>query len=276
MLKRKSYGILSSDIFVLPVGILISFLFVFLDYTRGTQFLRGAISFVAEPIYYNANRLGNGFSSYLETFARLGEFKKEYNDMSLKIYEYEVANAYYFALLEENRALRSQVKFSNKESEYVEAKVMQDSSVDLIRINKGRRDGVNVGNPVLVGNLYVGTVVAVDESGSMVRLPLSKSSSLEVVLVEGDWEVLKDLKKTSIISKAVAVGSAEGVQVQNINNNSNVKNGDVVLVNDEKIGEVLVLGQLVNLSTNPAEVSKSGFVDMPFDYDSLITVFVKI
>jgi len=57
--------------------------------------------------------------------------------------------------------------------------------------------------------------------------------------------------------------------------NSNVEEGDLVLIRDDRVGDVLVLGILVNVSDNPASTYKSGEVIGIFDYYSILTVFVR-
>jgi cell shape-determining protein MreC len=58
--------------------------------------------------------------------------------------------------------------------------------------------------------------------------------------------------------------------------NSGVVNGDVVMVNDSKVGENLVLGTVVALSEDPATTTRSGYVSPVVDYYDLINVFVRI
>jgi hypothetical protein len=51
---------------------------------------------------------------------------------------------------------------------------------------------------------------------------------------------------------------------------------DLVVVNDERVGQYLVLGSLVSLSQNPATTSRFGYVSPLADYDGLMSVFVIV
>ena len=81
---------------------------------------------------------------------------------------------------------------------------------------------------------------------------------------------------TTGIPLTVVVGTADGIRVENISSTAEVKEGDVVLMNDSRVGSHLVIGYLVSISDNPSSTSKSGYVSPIVDYDSLLTVFVKI
>jgi cell shape-determining protein MreC len=274
-MKKKSKN-LPNEYIILFAGIILSVLFLLLDMLGSLAFLRGGISYVMDPIDYNANFLGAEVREYLETFAYLKDFRDEYNQMSIDIYEQEVKTSFYAIIQEENEALRKQISLRDQDQEYVMAKVLSNSDVDILRINKGERDGIAIGDVVHLGNMFVGIVVNVDGKGSSVRTPLNRGSSLEVVVVSGDIEEIRTGESTNILSKGVVKGSSEGIIIENMSMSANLENGNVVVVNDSRVGEYLVLGYLRDISENPAATSRSGFVSSIVNYDKLVTVFVKL
>jgi cell shape-determining protein MreC len=274
-MKKKSKN-LPNEYIILLAGIILSVLFLLLDMLGSLAFLRGGISYVMDPIDYNANFLGAEVREYLETFAYLKDFRDEYNQMSIDIYEQEVKTSFYAIIQEENEALRKQISLRDQDQEYVMAKVLSNSDVDILRINKGERDGIAIGDVVHLGNMFVGIVVNVDGKGSSVRTPLNRGSSLEVVVVSGDIEEIRTGESTNILSKGVVKGSSEGIIIENMSMSANLENGNVVVVNDSRVGEYLVLGYLRDISENPAATSRSGFVSSIVNYDKLVTVFVKL
>jgi cell shape-determining protein MreC len=274
-MKKKSKN-LPNDYIILFAGIILSVLFLLLDMLGSLAFLRGGISYVMDPIDYNANFLGTEVREYLETFAYLKDFRDEYNQMSIDIYEQEVKTSFYTILQEENEALRKQISLRDQDQKYVMAKVLSNSDVDILRINKGESDGIAIGDVVHLGNMFVGIVVNVDSKGSSVRTALNRGSSLEVVVVSGNIEEIRTGESTNILSKGVVKGSSEGILVENMSMNANLENGNVVVVNDSRVGEYLVLGYLQDISENPAATSRSGFVSPVVNYEKLITVFVRI
>lgn len=275
-MKRKKSNILSNEVTIFAIAFLTIVFFFLGDRVGALSFLRKGISYIAHPIYYAANVAGSDISSYAYAIVELDDFKKEYEEISLKLYEKEVENSYYALLLEENEALRKQIDFADSSDKYVLSKVLNDISIDSLRIDKGRKAGISVGDIVSIGNVYIGTIWECDENGSLVRLANSKSNSLEVVIVDGDWTSVIKGRKLGILSKAVVTGSAEGIKVENISNSADVVNGSLVVVNDSKVGRNLVLGYIVDLSSNPAEVSRNAYVSPIIEYENLLTVFVNI
>ncbi|MHC1716691.1 MAG: rod shape-determining protein MreC [Candidatus Dojkabacteria bacterium] len=275
-MKKNIASVFSNENLFFPLGFFVALVLLLANYVGATSFLRTGISYVAQPIYYNANIAGSFISSYVKTFVELDEFRKEYDELSTKLYEKEVENSYYSVLLEENEALKKQVNLADSKEKYVLSKVLNGSSTDSLRINKGKSSGIMVGDTVTLGNVYIGSVIESDEMSSLIRLANSKSSSLEVILLEGDWQTVTKNTKISILSRGVVSGASDGIKIENISANSAVKNGNIVVVNDSKIGETLVLGYVVNLSDNPAEISRTGFVSPVIDYDDLVTVFVRV
>ena len=58
--------------------------------------------------------------------------------------------------------------------------------------------------------------------------------------------------------------------------NSDVSEGDVIFVNDSSVGDMLVVGYVVGLSSNPASISRTCFVSTIVDYDILSKILVRI
>lgn len=260
--------------FLLPfVAIGISIFLLVAGNLGGLNFLRKGISFIFEPMAYSSTSAGMSVSKYFETFSQFSDFNVEFNDLKTEILEKDIQNSQYAILLEENEALKEQVGLKDIESEYVMSKILSGGDVDSLRINVGSKDGVKVGNVASVRQMYIGIVISVDERGSLVRLPTSRSSHLKVVIVDGG---AKDIEKASVLSRAVVSGSPEGIKIENVLMNADIEDGDIVVVNDDKVGNYLVLGYLVNLSDNPATSSRFGYVSSLADYDDLMTVFVQV
>lgn len=274
MLKNSIGVKKQNSSFILPLFILVmSFFFILLDNLNVLNFLRSGISVVFEPISYFSKDIGSSTSQYINSFVRLSEFNREYNEMKVAFLEQQVENASYAILYEENQSLKQQLGLKNLEDKYVLAKSVSNEDLNFLSINKGREDGVYEGSVVSLGDLFVGIVVRVDEKGSLVRLPTSDTSFLEVVIMKsGDW----DSGGRNVLSKAVVSGAPEGIKIENIPMDADVRDGDVIIVNDKRVGKYLVLGSLVSLSQNPAATSRFGYVSPLADYDGVVTVFVTV
>lgn len=273
---KKNNNQLSKEYF-LPIFCIFTAVLLFLMDTLGVlSFLRGSISFVMHPVAYQANQIGGQGREYLDTFVRLKEFRNEYNQLSIDIYEKEVENSFFTLLKEENESLKKQIALAGVDRNYVMSKVLSGREYDFLKINKGESSGIAVGDVVVLGNMFVGIVNRVDREGAIVRLATNRSSNLEVIVVEKGIEEGRVTDSMNILTKGVVNGSSDGIRIENMSMQADLKNGDVVVVNDSKVGEYLVLGYLVGLSENPAATSRTGFVSPIVEYDRLITVFVRV
>lgn len=265
----------SSREYLLVVFSLFAGLFFFLlDSVGFIKWLDEAISFVVTPVVYEGDRVGGVGREYLETFVDIKKFREEYNQLKVVMYEKDVENAFYALLEEENDSLKKQIALGNEDQKYIMSKVLSDREYDFIRINKGEKSGVANGDVVVLGNMFVGVVANAGESSSLVRLATSRNSNFEAVVVRGGVEEARLSEDLDVLSKGVVVGSPDGIRIENMSMNANLQNGDVVVLNDAKVGEYLILGYLVGLSENPAATSRTGYVSPILDYDDLITVFV--
>ena len=273
---RKTQSVFDNAYVYISVSILVGVIFVLLDSIGLVTSLRNGISYVFEPVSYNGVEVGTGIRRYFQNFVKMSEFMEDYNNLKMDMYEKDINNSYYLLLKEENDSLRKQLNLSDVSKKYIACKVLGKNDSEYIKINAGSDDGVKQDNVVSIGNVYVGQVIKSDKTGSLVKLPLSKGSNFEAIITQRGVEDAVISSEVPILSKAVVIGTGNGIKVENMSTDANVKEGDVVVINDEKIGSYLVLGYLVGLSDNPANTSKTGYVNPLIDYDNLITVFVEI
>lgn len=240
------------------------------------SFVRTPFAFVYDPVAYVAFEGGKGVGSWGKALSNVSSYIYEFEECKDELVELKSYEESMRILIEENDALRAQIGLSNKESVYSLGKVIKYYDEGLVSLNIGSNDGVGEDDVVVAGNIFMGVVVEVDLNSCMVKLPVNKSSSYEVGVFSNDLDLEERLSRdTQVKSRAVVTGGVDGIRVENININSNVKDGDLVVIRDERIGELLVLGRLVSLEDNPASTSKSGYVSPVYDYANLITVFVK-
>lgn len=274
--QKKDFTLADKNLF-LPIAIVVMLLLIFLDGTKVLQPLRAGVSFLFQPISVDGSDLGSKINKKFGIIAQISKFQKEFNQMKLDMYEKDVNNSYFVVLQEERDALEKQLNLGNKNGEYLMAKVLGGERMESLRINKGKSDGVNVGNTVLLGNLFVGIVERVDEYSAKVMLPTVKGSSYEVFITKVGVEKSVVRKGgVQILSKAVIQGAGDHIRIENISTTSNVEDGDVVVISDPKVGDYLVVGKVVGLSSNPAETSRSGRVEMMLDSRYLMSVFINI
>lgn len=263
--KGKSKNWLS-----IPITILISVLLLFLNSTGWLNGTKSSISYVLGPVYTTSSNLAIGVREFFTTVINISDFREEYNRMKIEIAEYEISNMSYQILQDENSDLKTQLNLANKNYQYLHSKVLDHIETDYMIINKGSKDGVKEGNIAVLGDAFLGITIEVGQYTSKIRLPISKSNFLEAYIISSNEEI-----EQRILSKAVVSGSSDGIRIENIGMNSGVRNGDIVIVNDSKVGENLVLGTVVGLSEDPATTTRTGYVSPAVDYYDLINVFIR-
>lgn len=273
--KKPSKNILG-DSSILLFGLILAGAFLLLDSFLNVKPLRDGISFLFNPVYTDAKEIAGEVKGFLGTIGKMDGFRKEYNDLKIQMYEKDLNNAHYQVLLEENTSLKKQVNLGNQEKKYLLGKVLGITDISNMQIDKGSKEGVEEGAVVSVGNMFVGIVQSVDREGSLVLLPYSKHSTFEVFVTNVGVKDGKIVEGAPILSKGVVRGGGDDINIENISMNSTVKEGDIVVTMDSRIGEYLIVGQIANLVDNPAATSKSAKVAPLMDYDDLMTIFVKV
>lgn len=264
--QRNSNGWLS-----IPVTLTISVFFLFLNSAGWLNSLKLGISYILDPVYESSTNCALEVSGFFTTVVNISEFRDEYNEMKVRIAKYEVDNLAFKELSNENKDLKKQLELENPENRYVQSKILDHIEADYVILNVGAKDGVKKGDIVVLGDSFIGILVDINQSSSKARLPISKSNFLESYILSSE----KGLDQR-ILSRAVVSGSSNGIRIENIGMNSGVKNGDIVVVNDSKVGENLILGTVVGLSEDPATTTRAGYVSPAVDYYDLVNVFVKI
>lgn len=272
-MKKNTAKHAENNNIVVYLLLLFAMVFLLIDGFSGLKILRNGISFVFEPVSFQANNAGFQVKEYFQTFVQLDKFRGECNDLKVQICEKESQYSDYLILKNENEALKKQIALGNKDAKYVLANVLRSGDISTLLIDQGEQAGIKQGAVVTLGNVFVGIVSSVDAKGSIVRLPVNENSHLQVVILKAGEE---NIAGVNILSDGVVSGSSEGIKIENISMNSEVANGDTVYINDMKVGGFLSLGYVVALSSNPASTYKTAFVSPILDYDNLMTVFVKV
>lgn len=263
-------------------------LLLFINLTPANQFLRDSFSFVFTPITFFSSNLAESIENRFDSIKEISSLKNENNQLNMEVARLNSEADLLALLLEENAALRREIGLGDPESNLIEAKVLGvgvGGVDDYVLINKGARDGLNKGDIVRIGNIFVGIVSDLEERSSKVTLPNSNSSFLEVIIVDSSAEgmSISELKQKynndSSVSKlfsGVAVGSTSGISIENIATDSDIKEGDAVVVNDSRVNDFLYLGEISEIVDDPSASQKNAFVSLPLNYQEINFVFVQI
>ena len=140
---------------------------------------------------------------------------------------------------------------------------------DTFMINKGTSDGIRIDNNVIAGKGLVGIVTEVGSNWATVRSIIDDSSNVSAMtvgtddtcVVEGDLELIDEgkLRFTQLYDKEDKVTAGERIVTSNIS---------------EKYVEGLFIGYVSEISLDSNNLTKTGTLVTPVDFQHLKDVFV--
>jgi len=139
-----------------------------------------------------------------------------------------------------------------------------------MRIDLGRKDGVEKGMTVVTENIYVGQIISVGERDSLVQLPNDPNSKIPVAI--------KQPGSPGIHARGLLVGQFGGKLVlDRVLQEEDIRQGDLVVTSGEE-GYLpdLVIGQIKEVLPGTAEIYQQAIVSPLIDYSSLRFVFLVI
>jgi cell shape-determining protein MreC len=268
---------------IVLLGLLIAGGLFVLEYFSSLPWLRNGISYAYNPLTFRGGEIGSNLRSYISLFTDIGDFRDEYNALKIRNLELEVFEDYNKILTDQNESFRRQIELGNKKEEYVLAQIFYSvNTPGELMTNEGSEGGVSEGDIALLGNLYIGVVEEVDVKGSVLRLPTSRASNLRVLiarkadLTDVDLETISEKYVSQKSVEAVAVGVGNEIRLENIPVDSGVRNGDSVIVADERVGEYLLLGRIEDLDKDLAATTVSAKVSRIVEYRDLTNIFIRI
>lgn len=139
---------------------------------------------------------------------------------------------------------------------------------EKMKVDLGRRDGVEKGMMVVSENIYLGQVVSVGEKESLIQLPIDLNSKIPVVV--------KKPGSPGIQARGLLAGQFGGkLLLDRVLQEEDVRQGDLVVTSGEE-GYLpdLVIGQIKEVIKGTAEIYQQAIISPLVDYSSLRFVFV--
>nr|WP_296157295.1 rod shape-determining protein MreC [uncultured Blautia sp.] len=214
----------------------------------------------------------------------LGDLEKEFHDKQDLISQNEELQNTVDTLTEQNNILiQNQAELTRLEELYkldeeysdypkVAARIISKDPgnwYDTFMINRGSKDGIRVDNNVIAGKGLVGIVTEVGTSWATVRSIIDDSSNVSAMtvgtddtcVVEGDLELIDEgkLRFTQLYDQNDKVTVGERIVTSNIS---------------EKYVEGLFIGYVSDIQLDTNNLTKTGTIVTPVDFQHLKDVFV--
>lgn len=159
-----------------------------IDVRGGTSGPLGAVrSSVREafsPLQRGVTAVTNPVGDFFDGIVNASDIKDENKELRREINEVKTQNKTYVAAANENKKLRELLDLVDEiDVESSTARVITQSPSNFetsIQVNKGKKDGIRVGDPVIDGDGLVGRIIEVSSSRSTVLLITDASSGVGV------------------------------------------------------------------------------------------------
>lgn len=260
------------------VLVFFSLFFLFLNIFSISKGVLEFGAFLTKPLDNAALSSSNSVKNFLGVFDEVKTLRGEYFDLQEQYLKLQAEENLISLLYEENLTLKKQLGVQEVQQELILAEVLfQDWALrnESLLINKGQEDGVNQGDIVSIGSLYIGIVSDVYDFTSKVRLPTSRASSLKVMILTDEVDFEEIAFEPQDYLSGVAIGYSNILKVENIETNGDLQEGFTIVLNDEKVGTHLYLGNVNIIEKDPTATLQTCSVKLPVDYANLKYVFVR-
>jgi rod shape-determining protein MreC len=168
-------------------------------------------------------------------------------------------------LRKQNEALKTQLDIDIGEDFELEmARVLgidREGEAQHIIIDKGSDNGLEKGDPVVLGRILVGEVRDVFDSTSRVRLISNQNSNVSVISEETR-------------AKGLLHGTLEGLVMEDILENEKIEEGNTIMVWSDDFPNGLVVGEVREVKIVPTSSTKEAVVQSPLNFEDLNYVFL--
>ena len=250
--------------------VLIGLLIIILHYSKIISPLEGLIVRGLNPIRKQIHNTSKNFRSYFYVMTHYDEIKEENNNLRDGLIDYVIDASYIKKLEEENLVLKQELNyFETIDKKLVLAEVVSGFYLEgdsLLVINRGSKNGIDVGMPVVFGSgIMIGKVIKVNDWSADILL-LSNKNSLITATIQGGDQV-----------NGIVKGDVDySLQMDYIPSDLDVKAGDIVVTSglEEKIPKGLVIGQIKEVLFEDGDFFKTAIVYSLVDYQ--VVDFVSI
>lgn len=264
-------NLLKNRIFLIILGIIL--LFVVLNFVIPKKYflnpLRNFSLRVLTPItrvFYRGGDRTSGFFANISQIRRLSDEKSELERKNAKL---EVENSKLKELEKINEILRAELglKQELKNIELAEAEVIGRSPTNLSGsyiLNKGSRDGLKEGMPVVSEMFLLGKLTEVDSNFSRVTLIVDQSS---VVNVE-----VEETRATGILRGEVGFN----LKIESVPQESKLKVGQRIITSGlgGTMPKGLIVGEIAEVVSSSSEIFQEARVKPAANFNHLEMVFI--
>ena len=260
-------------IITLSIALFFTILTATLSVMGQTDPIKNAINSLSMPLRYAGERISeaiDGFERYFTSLEKLYEENESLRD-EIDFLNSELADKE--AVKEENKRLREYLEMKEKYNDFKleEALIIGregENHATFLTLNKGTRDGIDVGMAVMVKDGLVGSVCEAGEDWSRVRV-VNEASASAGAYVQRSGEI-------GVLCGDIAYKDTRVCTLKYLNENADVEEGDLIFTSGE--GSVypsgIYIGRVLSVKSDGFSRSKTATVECAVDFNELDYVIV--
>lgn len=240
----------------LVASILILALLLVGHYTQVLEPLEEGILWVISPLIRGVTRIGSPVLAVTDYVTKKDELLTRVQELEELLKQREAALVEQMILIEENNALREQLRFTKRTARiplvsYVVGKTIDNTGNTLI-IDKGALEGVQKESAVIVGDgILVGKIAKVNPKTAIVRLINDPQSKVAAT-------VLNDDKSIGLVEGGFGIS----VKLTTVLQNEVLQEGDLIITSglEESIPRGLLIGSITKVEKEDYRPFQEGVI----------------
>jgi rod shape-determining protein MreC len=247
------------------VGVGISLLFILLNGLGLFDFLYDWSNYISEPITFGVGEFGQGVGSFFSTIVEIGTLKEENSRLQMQNSELSAQIEKSNEINLQNEILMSQLGADLTENWNLSlARILgvdRAGPSEHVVVDLGSQDGIEVGDPVILGDILVGDVREVYLSTSRVRLVTNRNSNIAAM-------------DRNSRAKGLVRGSLDGLVIEDILESEEINKGDVIISWSDELPDSLVIGTIREVIDDPTSSTNKAYLDPAVSLSNLNYVFI--
>lgn len=224
-------------------------------------------NFVLEPLEYWSGEMVKSGENLISTVTNIGGLRSENVELKVENAKLQSQADSAAEIEKENEILREQVGIEMMEDwTIVKVRILgldEDGMAEHVVIDGGREDEITNGDVVVLGDMMVGKVQKVSKSTSLVRLVTNQDSNIIAI----------DQRTRA---KGLVRGSLDGLVMEDVLENEELKDDDIVVSWADDIPPGLVIGRISKVEDVPTSSTKRAFIETGINAEELSYVFVVV
>ncbi|MDD3607367.1 MAG: rod shape-determining protein MreC [Candidatus Moranbacteria bacterium] len=251
------------------------FIFIILFFTFLLVVRNGKLDFGKNVVFYFFQPFEKFFSSAgyfvgekIDFFSSIGELKESNHSLTKENLELKAKLAQLKDIEKENIELRREIGLAPRDEYDLEAALIIGKDLvekdEAVFIDKGDRQGIRPGMPVLIGGgVLVGRVKDVSYNQSSVELILSKNSNISAELESGEKGIVRGEYGTSAI-------------LDMIPQTAQIKNQDEVITSglNGDIPRGMLIGYVKEVLPSTDYLFQAASINLPYEIEKIRLVWV--